>query len=176
MKNLVLSVCIALIATLTTSQKSFGSYLNNRKDSTIFTEKSAVISLRRDSKPINYSFEVKKRSNRLDIKIESVIKKGQVLIEIYKPNGEKLRKSISIDTEFKSVINVNSQPYLVKKNGEKINLGDSIKSINLERIKEIKGDISESISDAPLGKWIVKITPVKASGKVSLTTTSHYDR
>lgn len=98
-----------------------------------------TIELKHESQIKEVKFEMNEKDCRFDLRISSVVQKGEVTVEIYDPNGKK-QGNFSV--------------------GCQVGSEDSLEIVN--------GMITKRIDNPILGDWKVKISPNNANGKVTI--------
>lgn len=159
MKKKVISLTLGLIFALSTTVWGQKQEKNSNSSSSISTSTSTAsassnssdientkVSIERaiwldnDSKTKEIVIPVETKSKKLQLVINSAITSGKLSIEIYDPKGEK-QGNFSIGTQ--------------------TNLGSQ---------EKVRGNISKSLKEPLVGKWMIKIIPSEASGDVHIQT------
>lgn len=152
-KPLTLLLVIFLNAQTLFSQ---GTSFELRREITINSEDSEIKEI-----PLN----VKLLTSSLDIRISSEIYKGDLTIEIYNSmnvkKGEFSIQSIIPDGKTKAVFSADKKEMILTKD-------ESSSEV-------VSGEIKKIVNNPMVGKWYIKITPKKVSGKINIYTRFNLD-
>ena len=113
-----------------------------------------AISLYKDSETNIVEIKVQEKTKQIDIKIISTIESGNLTIEIYDPNNEKLG-NLSIGSMFTI-------------SGAKTNNVDAKE--NNKRDEDVIGRIDRRFENPSQGTWIIKFIPKEAECDIHLMT------
>jgi subtilisin-like proprotein convertase family protein len=95
-----------------------------------------TIQLDKDSKTEEVFIEVKPKTQKLQLQINSTIFKGKLTIELYDP-GDVKQGNFSIGTQ-----------------------------LNSEKSETVNGNITKVVTEPQAGKWKIKMIPTDASGMI----------
>ena len=155
-----LIICIFLVPLA-----SFGQIVSSSSETKV--ELQRTIQLKNDSKTEEIIIDIKPKTLKLAMWINSSVTHGTLTIEVYDPKGTK-QGNYTIGTQlisgkYSSCTN-DGQPQLIGKysNGQ-------LKLIS-EKKEIVQGNIRKSLVEPQFGKWIVKIIPTDVTGNIRIQT------
>jgi hypothetical protein len=134
-----LFICV-LIFTLTASGQNQEINIPSSKGSETRVDLQRIIRLEKDSKPVEVMINIKQKTQRLELSINSRVTIGMLTIEVYDPNDVK-QGNFTVGTQ-----------------------------LNTDKKEMVNGNIRKSLNEPQHGNWKVKIIPSNATGSVIIQT------
>lgn len=134
-----LIIC-ALIFSVTVFGQNHEKNVSSSKESETKVDLQRTIRLEKDSKPEEIIINIKQKTQRFELMINSSVSYGKLTIEVYDPNDTK-QGNFTVGTQF-----------------------------NSEKIEMVNGNIRKSLNEPQTGNWKVKIIPSDATGQIRIQT------
>lgn len=138
-KTAYLIIC-ALIFSLTVFGQNQEKDLASPKDSETKVNLERTIMLEKDSKPEEIIINIKQKTQRFELMINSSVSYGKLTIEVFDPNDTK-QGNFTVGTQ-----------------------------LNSQKKEMVNGNIRKSLNEPQIGNWKVKIIPSDATGQIRIQT------
>lgn len=134
-----LIIC-ALIFSVTVFGQSHETKVTSSKSAETKVDLQRTIRLEKDSKPEDIIINIKQKTQRFELMINSSVSIGKLTIEVYDPNDTK-QGNYTVGTQ-----------------------------LNSNKKEMVNGNIRKSLNEPQTGNWKVKIIPSDATGNIKIQT------